>query len=78
VGWAAARARDFPLAVRALKIPAHSRDPIAGRALLALAQVYGEGMKDPDAATRLYHDALKRFPGTEVASFAAERLRVLA
>jgi hypothetical protein len=77
VGWAAASAREFPVAVRALKIPAHSSDEIAGRALLALAQVYAEGLRDPDLAGRLYLDAIKRFPDSEVSRFASQRLSAL-
>jgi hypothetical protein len=77
VGWAAAKAQDYALAVRALKIPAHSSDAIAERALLALAQVYADGLRDPDLAGRLYREAIKRFPGSEAAAFAAQRLSAL-
>lgn len=74
VGHAAANAGRFPLAVRALKVAAYSTHAIAPRALVILARVYGEGMKDPDSAERLFHETVKRYPGTPAAEFAREQL----
>jgi hypothetical protein len=77
VGCEAARAGDFPRAVRALKLAAFSQDGVACKALLALAQVYGDGLSDRDAAERLYREAIKRFPRTPGADFAARKLAEL-
>jgi len=74
VGHAAADAGRFPLAVRALKVAAYSTGAIAPRALVILARVYREGMRDPDSAERLFHETLKRYPGTPAADFAREQL----
>lgn len=74
VGRAAANARQYPLAVRALKVAAFSPHEIAPRALVTLARVYGEGMQDLDSAERLFHEAVKRYPDTPAAAFARERL----
>jgi hypothetical protein len=74
VGQAAASAGRFPLAVRALKAAAYSTHAIAPRALVILARVYGEGMHDPDSAERLFHETVKRYPGTAAAAFAQQQL----
>jgi hypothetical protein len=74
VGSAAANAGRFPLAVRALKVAAFAPHEIAARAIITLARVYEEGLRDPDAAARLYHETCKRFPDTPAATFARERL----
>jgi hypothetical protein len=74
VGRAAATTRQYALAVRALKIAAFSPHDIAPRALVTLAQVYGDGMRDPDSAERLFQETLKRFPDSPAAAFARERL----
>jgi hypothetical protein len=77
VGHAAANEGRFPLAVRALKAAAFSTHAIAPRAMIALARVYREGMHDPDSAASLFHEAVKRYPGTPVAAFAHEQLQTL-
>lgn len=77
LGHAAANAGRFPLAVRALKVAAFSSAAIAPRALVILARVYADGMKDPDSAASLFHETVKRYPGTPAASFAQEQLRAL-
>jgi hypothetical protein len=74
VGRAAANAGQFPVAVRALKAAAYSPDAIAPRALVTLARVYGEGMHDPDSAQRLLHETVKRYPDSDAAAFARQRL----
>jgi hypothetical protein len=74
VGQAAANAGRYPLAVRALKVAAYSSHPVAPRALVILARVYGEGLRDPDSAERLFHETVKRYPGTAAAAFAQEQL----
>jgi hypothetical protein len=77
VGHAAANAGRFPLAVRALKVAAFSTHAIAPRALVILARVYAEGMKDPHSAASLFHETVKRYPGTPAAAFAHQQLQVL-
>jgi hypothetical protein len=74
VGHAAANAARFPLAVRALKAAAYSTHAIAPRALVILARVYAEGLQDPDSAARLFHETVKRYPGTAAAAFAQQQL----
>jgi len=74
VGQAAANVARFPLAVRALKAAAYSTHPIAPRALVILARVYADGLRDPDSAERLFHETVKRYPGTPAAEFAQEQL----
>jgi hypothetical protein len=77
-GCEAARAHDFPRAVRELRAAAESSDVIAARALVALAQVYGEGLADRAASERLYREAISRFPDSDAAEYAARKLALLA
>jgi TolA-binding protein len=58
-------------------IRAFSTDPIAARALVALPQVYAEGLRDRDSAERLYREAQRRFPGSEAAVYAGDKLTAL-
>ncbi|MHB8875689.1 MAG: B-box zinc finger protein [Myxococcaceae bacterium] len=75
VGQSAATAGDYALAVRALKAAARDpADPLAPKALVVLARVYGEKLGEPDAAARLYQHVLKSYPGTPAAKFAEGRL----
>jgi hypothetical protein len=74
-GCAAARDGKLHLAVSALEIVARTPDAVAGRALVALAQVYETGLGDPGQAANLYREALARFPGGKVADYASEKLK---
>jgi TolA-binding protein len=49
----------------------------AGAALVSLAQVVGDGQKNLARAQELYREAITRFPGTDIASYAERRLRSL-
>jgi TolA-binding protein len=77
VGRAAAKAHEFTLAVRALKVAAYAQDPTASSALVSLAQVYADGLKDRESARRLYVEAIKRFPGSDAARYAEKKLAAL-
>jgi hypothetical protein len=74
-GLLSVKARDFAQATRALKTAAFSGHPIAPKAMVALAQVYSDGLGDPESAARLYREAIRRFPDTEVARFAHGKLQ---
>jgi hypothetical protein len=77
-GCGAARDGKLHLAVSALEIVARRPDAVAGRALVALAQVYETGLADRAQAANLYREALARFPGGKIAEYASEKLRRLA
>ncbi len=74
-GKAAAVQGNNPLAVGALKAAAASPDdPCAPKALVLLARVFGERLQDPVSAERLYKQILQRYPGSEAAGFAQQKL----
>jgi hypothetical protein len=77
VGREASRVRDFEVAVHAFRQVALGQSEHAGVALVSLAQVMGDGERDSAAAVKLYREAIKRFPGTEVAAFAERKLASL-
>jgi hypothetical protein len=52
---------------------AFSGHPIAPRAMVA--QVYSDGLGDPESAARLHREAIRRFPETEAARLAHDELR---
>lgn len=76
VGQKAAAVGDFPLAVRALKQVAQLApgDPLAPRACVILARLYGERLGDAASAQKLYRHVVGRYPGTDAARFAQARL----
>jgi TolA-binding protein len=74
VGYLAAKQRKFDLAIPALRAAAFAEHENAGRALVALAQIYGDVMNELASARALYREALRRYPGTDVAHFAQGRL----
>jgi hypothetical protein len=76
-GVAAAQAKDFAQATRALKSAAFSGHAIAPRAMVTLAQVYAAGLGDPASAAQLYRETIRRFPDTDAARFAQDRLKEL-
>ncbi|MCP3097752.1 hypothetical protein LZ198_02550 [Myxococcus sp. K15C18031901] len=77
VGQVAATEGDFPLAVQALERAADVApdDPTAPRALVLLARVLGERMNDVARAEEVYRYVLHRYPDTNAARFASERVR---
>ena len=77
IGREAARQRDFALAIAAFKQVAFTQDQSAGAALVALAQIHGDGYRDSAAAEKLYRETIKRFPGSDVAAFAERKLAAL-
>ena len=76
VGQAAAVEGNFPLAVRALETAADVApdDPTAPRALVLLARVLGEKMRDSARAEEVYRYVLHRYPDSSAARFARERV----
>ncbi|WP_375765696.1 hypothetical protein NR798_28785 [Archangium gephyra] len=76
VGQKAASVGDYPLAVRALKqVAQHSpEDPLAPKACVILARLYGERLGDEASALKLYRHVVGRYPGTDAARFAQSRL----
>jgi len=77
VGQVAATEGNFPLAVQALERAADVApdDPTAPRALVMLARVLGERMNDAARAEEVYRYVLHRYPDTNAARFASERVR---
>jgi hypothetical protein len=49
-------------------------DPVASRAMVVLARLCAERLDDAAEAQRLYRAVAARFPGTDAARFAAQRL----
>jgi hypothetical protein len=75
VGQWAAGANDFNLAVRALKGAAKNPDdPLAPKALVLMARIYGEKLGNAGAAVKLFEHVLKSYPGTPAAKFAQSKL----
>jgi hypothetical protein len=76
VGQKAAAVGDYPLAVRALKQVAQlsPEDPLAPKACVILARLYGERLGDAASAQKLYRHVVSRYPGTDAARFAQSRL----
>jgi hypothetical protein len=76
IGQAAAVEGNFPLAVQALESAADVApdDPTAPRALVLLARVLGEKMRDVARAEQVYRYVLHRYPDSSAARFARERV----
>jgi hypothetical protein len=74
-GVAAAKSGDFALATRSLKAAAFSSHPVAARAMVTLAQVYADGLRDHESAAQLYREAIRRFPDSDAARFAQKQLQ---
>lgn len=76
VGQAAAVEGDFPLSIQALEAAADAApdEPTAPRALVLLARVVGERMRDTARAEELYRYVVHRYPESEAARFARQRL----
>jgi hypothetical protein len=43
--------------------------------MVTLAQVYANGLRDPDSAAQLYRETTRRFPDSAAARFAASQLQ---
>ena len=76
VGQAATAQGHYALAVKALEAAADvSPDgPVASRALVLLARVYAERLKDSERAQSIYRYVVHRYPGTDASRFAQARL----
>jgi hypothetical protein len=76
VGQASAAQGDYPLAVKALEAAADvdPEGPVAPRALVMLARVFGERMQEPQRAEELYRYIVHRYPDTDASRFAQQRL----
>jgi tetratricopeptide (TPR) repeat protein len=75
VGQRAAAKGDYALAVKALKQVAQDEvDPVAPKACVILARLYGERLGDPATAEKLYRHVIARFPDTQAAQFARSKL----
>lgn len=76
VGQAAASLGNNDLAVRALESAADSapEDPLAPRALVLLARVLGERMREAARAQDVYRYIVDRYPDTDASRFAQARL----
>jgi hypothetical protein len=77
IGREASRKRDFELAISAFQQVANTAHEQAGAALVALAQIHGDGYRDPATAEKLYRETVKRFPSSDVAAFAERKLAAL-
>ncbi|MFL5346344.1 MAG: tetratricopeptide repeat protein [Hyalangium sp.] len=76
VGQAAAAQGQYALAVKALETAADVEPdgPSASRALVLLARVYAERMKDPERAQSIYRYVVHRYPNTDASRFALAHL----
>lgn len=77
IGREASRKRDFDMAITAFEQVAFTANEQAGAALVALAQIHGDGYRDPATAEKLYRETIKRFPSSDVAAFAERKLAAL-
>lgn len=68
VARGAAAARDYRLAVRALRAAASSpKDPVAPRALLVMSRIYARKLGDPATARRMLDHLLESYPESDAA-----------
>jgi tetratricopeptide (TPR) repeat protein len=76
VGQAAVAQGQYALAVKALETAADVAPdgPSASRALVLLARVYAERMKDPERAQSIYRYVVHRYPNTDASRFALAHL----
>jgi hypothetical protein len=79
-GRAAAVAVNNPLALRAFKtfVQLAPQDPLAPKALVMAARIYGERLGDAATAAKIYAHVVAKYPGTEAATFAQQRLGATA
>jgi hypothetical protein len=76
VGQAAVAQGQYELAVKALESAADVApdSPEASRALVLLARVYGERLREPERAASIYRYVVHRYPDTDASRFALARL----
>jgi Tetratricopeptide repeat len=76
VGQTAVAQGQYPLAVKALETAADVAPdgPEASRALVLLARVYAERMKEPERAESIYRYVVHRYPNTDAERFARKHL----
>jgi hypothetical protein len=77
VGREAYRVRDFDVAIYAFRQVTSAQNEHEGAALVSLGQVLGDGLRDVVGAEKVYREAMSRFPGTEVATFAERKIAAL-
>jgi hypothetical protein len=78
IGTAALNSAKLELAEKVLSRAAQSKLPIAGRAMLGLARTYEQAGRDPETIRALWQQIVQRFPGTDMAKTAANRLEAAA
>lgn len=79
VGQRAAAKGDYALAVKALRqVAQNDVDPVAPKACVILARLYGERLGDLATAEKLYRHVIARYPDTPAAQFARTKLGVQA
>ncbi|MGE0545854.1 MAG: hypothetical protein AB7O24_06185 [Kofleriaceae bacterium] len=71
---AAVRNKNTELAKRLLEDAIARKGRGAGQALLALAQLHGDVLAQPDKAAAIYRDVIARFPGSDVARIAGQKV----
>lgn len=76
VGQAAVARGQYELAVKALEASADVApdSPEASRALVLLARVYGERLREPERAQSIYRYVVHRYPNTDASRFALAHL----
>jgi hypothetical protein len=76
VGQAAVAQGQYTLAVKALESAADVApdSPEASRALVLLARVYGERLREPERAQSIYRYVVHRYPDTDASRFALKHL----
>lgn len=76
VGQAAVAQGQYELAVKALESAADVAPdgPAASRALVLLARVYAERLKEPERAESIYRYVVHRYPNTDASRFAQAHL----
>jgi hypothetical protein len=76
VGQAAVAKGQYELAVKALESTADVApdSPEASRALVLLARVYGERLREPERAESIYRYVIHRYPDTDASRFAQAHL----
>jgi hypothetical protein len=76
VGRAAASSGDFGLAAKAFETAADVApdSPVAPQALVLLARLCAERMKDPARAQSVFRYIVHRYPNTDASKFAAQRI----
>lgn len=77
LGTLAAKEREIPMAIAALKKVAYANDPIAARALFLLARLYTDVRNDYDAAETHLRTLLRKFPQSPEAQGAEQMLKRL-